>query len=216
MIPRRSLADEVAESLQQAIAAGRYAINEQLPIEPELMKTYGVGRSTIREAIRILANSGYLRVQQGVGTFVEDQSGMKEPLPQRLKRAPKEDLDEVRQLLEMKIAEKAALNRTQKDIKKMTALLEKRNKKAAEGSLQECLEADIQFHIAIAEAARNEILTDLYKSFAIHIHKTFTDTFTDTKVFLDSAALHEQLLQSIAAGDATKAWNDVTKIIGHR
>ena len=97
----------------------------------------------------------------------------------------------------------------------MTTLLERRNTKAAAGLLSECLEADIQFHIAIAEAARNEILTDLYKSFAIHIHKTFTDTITDTQVFLDTASLHEQLLQSIVAGDPKKAWNGAAKIIGH-
>src|SRR5262245_36770697 len=104
LIPRRSLADEVAAQLQQQITLGKYKTGEQLPIEPDLMKTFGVGRATIREAIKTLVNSGLLRVQQGLGTFVEGTEGIKEPLQQRLKRADFKDLDEVQQLIEMKIA----------------------------------------------------------------------------------------------------------------
>src|SRR5882757_1603929 len=96
-IRKFSLAQEVAEKLGDRIRAGRYREGEQLPTEPELMKQFGVGRSSIREAIRILANSGMLRVQQGVGTFIEAHSGIMEPLLQRFKRAEAKDLDEVRQ-----------------------------------------------------------------------------------------------------------------------
>ena len=116
LINKKSLADEVAHRLNEQISLGQYRLNEKLPIEPELMRTFGVGRSTIREAIKILVNSGFLRVQQGVGTFVESVTGNKEPLDQRLKRASIADLDEIRQLLEVKIAEKAAINRTEEDI----------------------------------------------------------------------------------------------------
>src|SRR5689334_9688225 len=101
LIPRRSLADEVAAQLQQQITQGKYKTGEQLPIEPELMKSFGVGRSTIREAIKVLVNSGLLRVQQGLGTFIEGTEGIKEPLSQRLKRADINDLEEVRQILEI-------------------------------------------------------------------------------------------------------------------
>src|ERR1700744_6399261 len=114
-INKKSLAEEVASRLQEQISLGRYKVNEQLPIEPELMKSFGVGRSTIREAIKTLVNSGLLRVQQGLGTFVQQTTG-NEPMDQRLKRASIQDLDEVRQLLEMKIAEKAAINTSEKDI----------------------------------------------------------------------------------------------------
>src|ERR1700761_8723653 len=109
-INRKTLAEEVAAKLQEQILLGYYKANEKLPIEPELMKSFGVGRSSIREAIKLLANSGLLRVQQGVGTFVEPITSNREPMDLRLKRANVKDLDEVRQLLEMKIAEKAAIN----------------------------------------------------------------------------------------------------------
>src|ERR1700753_2592505 len=130
IITRQSLADEVAAKLQAKILKGTYKIKQKLPVEAQLMKTYGVGRSTIREAVKILVNSGFLRVQQGVGTFIDDNTGINEPLFQKLKRAETKNIDEVRDLLEMKIAEKAAANRTGNDISKLEYHLEKRTKAA--------------------------------------------------------------------------------------
>lgn len=213
MIPRKSLADEVADQIQQQITQGKYKEGEQLPIEPELMKRFGVGRSSIREAIKLLVNSGFLRVQQGVGTFVADASGVKEPLSHRLKRAAKADMDEVRQLLELKIAEKAADKRTEADVKKMTRFFEKRKKAAEENRLEDCVEADVQFHIAIAEAAKNDILADLYKTFALHLRERFNGAFTDTAEFITTSHTHEQLLNSIVARDVKKAIYWANKII---
>lgn len=215
LIKKKSLADEVASRIQEQISTGKYRINEKLPIEPELMKSFGVGRSTIREAIKILANSGLLRVQQGIGTFVELPAASREPMEQRLKRAKVQDLDEVRQLLEMKIAEKAAINRTDSDIIAIRGHLVNRKKAAAAGLIEECIAADIQFHIAIAEASKNEILADLYKSASIHLKKWFLHIYPDTAVFEETYPIHEQLLKSIIAGDAKKAWSVAAKIIGH-
>ncbi len=87
LVSRRSLADEVARPAAAADNPGEIQTGEQLPVEADLMKAFGVGRSSIREAIKTLANSGLLRVQQGLGTFVEGVEGIKEPLAQRLKRA---------------------------------------------------------------------------------------------------------------------------------
>jgi DNA-binding FadR family transcriptional regulator len=216
LIPRRSLADEVAAQLHQQIALGKYKIGEQLPIEPELMKTFGVGRSTIREAIKTLVNSGLLRVQQGLGTFVEGAEGIKESLPQRLKRADFKDIDEIRQLIEMKIAEKAAMNRTEEDLKEIRHWLALRKKTAADNQLAECVEADIQFHTAIAVAAKNEILADLYKTFTVQIKTWFLTIHSDTTDFRQTQNLHEQLLKAIEGNDTKKAWNTAERIIGHK
>ena len=70
LINKKTLAGEVAERLSTQIASGDYNVGDKLPIEPELMKTFGVGRSSVREAVKILSMQGLLHVQQGVGTFV--------------------------------------------------------------------------------------------------------------------------------------------------
>lgn len=167
-----------------------------------------------REAVRILANCGLVQVKQGLGTFVILNEGLNEPLHQRLKRADNKDLKEVRQLLELKAAEKAALNRTAKDIARMSSLLKKRKTAAQMQDIEACIEADIQFHIAIAETSKNDILADLYKTIAVQIKKSFTLVHEDTSLFLEKHQLHEDLLQSIVDKDAKKAWKCVAEITG--
>ena len=211
-LPRHSLADAVVGRLQQQLSLGVYQPGDKLPSEPELMTQFGVGRSTIREAIRILANTGLVTVRQGSGTLVESQRGITEPLQQRLKRAEPSDLDEVRQLLEIKIAEKAALLRTRKDIVKMQALLEQRAVAARSGDTSEAITVDIRFHVAMAIAARNDILADLYRTVAEQMGRHFKQTYITTDRFVDSQHLHEQLLKSIIDKDPKKAWQYAEKI----
>ncbi len=211
---RTALADSVAGNLKSLIKSRKYKPGDKLPSEPELMKLFSVGRSSIREAVRILANCGMVNVRQGLGTFVELNEGIDEPLHQRLKRAGNADLQEVRQLLELKAAEKAAENRTQKDIIKLTGLLKKRNLAAERQEVNACIEADIQFHIAIAEASKNEILADLYKTIAVQIKKSFSIIHETTSEFSKKQQLHEDLLQSIVDKDAKKAWKCVAEITG--
>jgi DNA-binding FadR family transcriptional regulator len=211
-IIKKSLAEEIAEKLKEQISSGHYQINDKLPTEPELMAEFGVGRSSIREATKSLVQSGLLKIQQGAGTFVERTTSNPEPMDARLKRARSQDLDEVRQLLEMKIAEKAAINRSQKDIFIMKGHLENRKKAAEAGLLEECIEADIQFHIAIAEASKNEILSDLYKEAAVHLKNWFIEIYPDTRTFVETQQLHEQLLKNILDCDSKQAWNTATEI----
>jgi DNA-binding FadR family transcriptional regulator len=212
-VKRQNLADEVANRLQQQISLGQYEIGQKLPTEPELMVQFGVGRSTIREAVRILANTGLLRVQQGLGTFVEAVEVNSETLSQRLQRAQFHDLNEIRQLLEVKIAEKAALHRTDSDIEKMQALLEKRKEMALANRPDECIQADIDFHTSIAAASKNEILVDLYKTIACHLKQSFIARFSSTETFAQTQDLHKALLQSIIDQEPEQALDWATRII---
>jgi DNA-binding FadR family transcriptional regulator len=209
MIVKKSLADEVAGRIAQQISTGHYKVNEKLPIEPELMKSFGVGRSTVREAIKSLVNSGLLRVQQGIGTFVEQTDSNREPMQQRLKRAEMQEIDEIRQLFEMKIAEKAAINRTDQDIAIIKTHLETRRQTALAGQTLACIDADIAFHTAIADASKNQILADMYRIVAVHLKNWFLASNKDTNSFNETYVLHEQLLKHIIAREPKKS-------LGHR
>jgi len=209
-----SLSEEVARQLQQQISSGRYSSGDKLPTEPMLMEEFSVGRSSIREAIRVLVNAGVVRVQQGLGTFVEVSNGAAMPWYDRLRDANSADLHEVRQLLELKIAEKAAINRSAKDVMALKKLLKKRYDAALRNNPEECIEADIQFHIAIAEASKNDILADLYKTIAAQIKKSFKAAYHNTDVFLFKHEEHAALLKSIVDKDARKAWQSAARITG--
>lgn len=205
IIQKKSLAEEVAEQLQKEITEGKLKEGDKLPIEPELMKIFGVGRSTIREAIKMLLNRGYLSVQQGRGTFVESQMPTSEPFEQRLKRADIRDLYDVRKILEAAIAERAALRRTEQDLKDIQRYAMERKTSAKDGLLKECIEADIHFHVAVAKATHNEILFELYRSASVHLQKGYSHIYDDTKHFLDSQPLHEKLVKHITDRNASRA-----------
>lgn len=214
MIKRQSLADEVANLLRQKITEGEFEVGQKLPTEPELMELFGVGRSTIREAVRNLSHMGLVRVQQGLGTFVEKHKDESESLSDRLLRAKGLELNEIRQLLELKIAEKAALNRTDEDIINMQNYLAERQKMALAHIPHKCIQADINFHLTIAKASKSEVLLDLYKTIAQHMQAYFLELFIDTEKFIQTQEWHQSLLQSIIDQNSQKAWEWAAKITG--
>ncbi|TLV03417.1 FadR/GntR family transcriptional regulator [Dyadobacter luticola] len=213
MLQRKSLAQEVAELIRQDIRSGIYAVDEKLPAEPELMKKFGVGRSTVREAIKFLTHSGFVNVLQGVGTRVVSTTG-NASLEHTLKRSEFADLFEVRQLLEIRIAEKAALNRNDEQLQRMEAELQKRGQNAVDGQLDGCVKADVAFHSIMAESCGNHLLHELYKIISVQLTQFFIEQFTDTQTFLKSQPWHEELLAQVRAQNPAKALKIVNKIIG--
>ncbi len=215
-IIRKTLADEVADRIREEILSSRLEVDQKLPTEAVMSQRFGVGRSTVREAVRMLVHAGILRVQQGVGTFVEAVTGIHEPFLKRVKRADHEDLDEVRKLLEMKIAEKAARNRTESDMEAMAAFLELRNQAADAKDLPACVEADIHFHMALARASQNELLAELYQTLAAQLKRWFIEQMDSTDSFVRTQELHEKLFDCVKKKDCAGAWKQAEKIINFR
>ncbi len=207
------LSDKVANQIRQDIAGHKYRAGEKIPAEPELMKLYGVGRSTIREAIKILSMTGTLRVQQGSGTFVNTTVQL-ETIDQRLRQADFDEINAVRRLLENEIIKLAAKNHTEDDLEEMKQSLENRKQAIRNEQRQLCVDADIAFHIAIARASSNKALADLYQSFTIIIRDFFSKRevrgITD---FAMSHHLHEQLLEAIKNKKEKLAQQVLDKII---
>lgn len=199
------LSDRVGEQIKKDISTGKYQEGEKIPSEPELMKQYEVGRSTIREAIKSLAMSGVLKVQQGSGTFVNAVSEM-ETIDQRLIRADFEEVNSVRRLLENELVRLAALHHTAPHLKEIEACLEQRKIAIQADQQQDCIDADIAFHTAIAKASLNTVLADLYKSFTAIIRKFFSEREqSGISHFALSHHLHEQLFKAIKSGKAKQA-----------
>lgn len=73
-------------------------MGNKLPTEPELMKNFKVGRSSVREAIKLLVNTGIVRVQQGVGTFVAEASDNND-ISIKMRIADRTELEEVRKII---------------------------------------------------------------------------------------------------------------------
>ncbi len=157
------LVEQAAARLREQITGGHWPVGTKLPGETTLAKELGVGRSTLREALRALAGAGLVRARQGAGVFVVATEPVAD-WPARLRRAAVTDVYEVRMLVEVQAARLAALRRTDEDITAMRALLDGRRAAAAGGDAA-FVDADIALHAAVVAAARNPVLTDLFAEF---------------------------------------------------
>ncbi len=198
----------IVNSIKEDIANGIYQPGEKIPAEPELMQKYGVGRSTIREAIKTLAISGILKVKQGSGTTVTNNY-QELNMEQRLQRADFKDVNAVRKLLEEEIIRLATTNRTETQLTEIIHCLERRKTAILAENPEECANADIDFHMAIAFASGNKVLAELYYGFTVILRNFFAAREPKgISQFAMNHHLHEQLLEALqsqqeAAGIAT-------------
>ncbi len=211
-IQRKSLAQEVAEQLRHQITSQAIKVGEKLPTEPELMQSFGVGRSTIREAIKYLEQSSFIKVQQGIGTLVVSQTGNM-VIDHVIDNSNYAEAFEVRQLLELRIVEKAAIHRKEEHLQAMRESLDNRYSFAKQHLLKESIEADIVFHTIIAESCGNTILHELYKTLSAHIAKHFINDYEGSFNPLASQKLHEELFIHLQNKDARAAVEISKKII---
>jgi GntR family transcriptional regulator, transcriptional repressor for pyruvate dehydrogenase complex len=209
---RRPLVDEVIAHLEGAISAGRFALGARLPSEAQLMSELGVGRSTLREAVRVLAHNGLLEVRQGDGTYVRAVTSA-EPLARRLSRSRIAEVHEVRRALELETARLAALRRSEHDLVAMRSHLTARGAALARGDHTAALDADIAFHCAVAAAAANAVLAELYQTFAASLRPALAELWQVEGNPAEAADLHDQLFAAIAAHDADSAVNVTSTLL---
>ena len=167
-VPRRSLVTEAIEILRSKVSDGTWRLGERLPPEPELAEALGVGRNTVREAIRVLSHSKMLDVRQGDGTYVQSLVDPAETL-QRINRSSVRDHLEMQSILEAEAARFAARRRTNADIVTLNKLLDERGERTKYSNLEEFFERDRAFHQAVAAAAHNSAIEELYRYFALAI-----------------------------------------------
>ena len=158
-VERKRLADQVADQLMTRIAVGDLKPGDKLPSEPELMKQFQVGRSSIREAIGALSLIGLLSVKPGQGTHVTSFSGEDHTKPISLLGIGREkiaELVEARIELECVIVRLAAERATEKDL----ALIREKHQELQNAleMHQEPMQADLAFHLAIAKSCHNAVL----------------------------------------------------------
>lgn len=163
-IVRRKLSDDVLERLMQLIGSGEFAPGDTFPSERELMERFGVGRPAVREAMQSLQNAGLIAIQQGQRPKVTQPTALgiisqiDVAARHLLNSSPGslEQLKDARLLFEVGIVRRAAENPTAEDAERMRAALA-RQERYFQTEPDKFVEADIAFHIAIAETTKNPI-----------------------------------------------------------
>lgn len=203
-VRRQPLAAQAAELLLTRIRAGEWPLGHRLPGETVLAVQLGVGRSTLREAIRELAGKGVLDSRQGAGVFVTALD-VTEDWDVVLRGATIAAVIEARIAIEAEAAALAAGRRTPADVRAIRRALAGRR---ADGqTVAEHVDADMAFHRAVIVAAHNDVLTQLFDSFLPRLRLAMIDMLTLRPVASEQAdhAAHEQLAQAVADRNPTAA-----------
>ncbi|SUA86407.1 uxu operon transcriptional regulator [Paenibacillus macerans] len=199
------MVDEVLDQMQTLIRSGRYKSGDKLPPEPELMKLLAVGRSTVREAVKVLTHAGLLEVRQGDGTYIRASSAGLAAVSQTLTPKNYAHILEARRILEIEVTGLAALRRTNADLEAMRSFLDQRNEALEKGRYAEYVEADISFHIAVAQAGKNEVLLEMYKVVAESLKEMLSQLLLDTRQYEDNTVYHDAVYAAIEAGNSDEA-----------
>ena len=211
-VARTSLSDEIVSQIIDLISRDVLKPGERLPSERELCKQFGVGRSSVREALRGLSVMGILDGRVGDGTFVSDnnekylENAVQWSL--LLDRKKIQDLIETRLVLESQTAFLAAQRASSENINEIERMLQ--GMKASIQKPEKYLEFDVQFHLTIAQATQNSILYNL-----LNMTRSYLQTWIKGSLDEPSAPKveqraklsvreHQKILQPLRKGDANE------------
>jgi GntR family transcriptional regulator, transcriptional repressor for pyruvate dehydrogenase complex len=203
---REPVSAEIARKLLDYLLSGVLLPGERLPSERELSRTFGVGRSAVRDALKPLTLLGIIEVRQGDGTYLRATES--ELLPKAVewglllgeRRAV--DLVEARRHIEVALATLAAQRRSEEDLRDMRRLL--RQMQDA-GSDDEFIEADMAFHLRLAEAAGNSVLAGILTNIRSLIQVWITRVTYAADSVAPSYQEHVPIMEAVETGDPAAA-----------
>ncbi len=203
--PVRRPRQQVEHQLREAILASEFAHGDRLPTEADLAESFGVSRSTVREALRSLVAEGLITKARGSsgGSFVQspDHDSLRVLLSDTmgtilsLGAVSFDDVSTVRDMLEVPAARFAAAHRSTEDLDALADVLERQRTTTVQDPLVP--ELDVSFHGAIAAASGNRALS----AFVSALHRT---TQPVTFLRLGPAEGRETVLQHMAIFDAIR------------
>lgn len=187
---REELSVAAAKRLREMIIEKGMQPGDRLLNETELARIFGVSRSTIREAIKLLTAENVVEIQRGKGTFITLQPGLvKDPLGLDFTNQAKllENLLETRMMIEPEIAFLAAERANQQNIELLAEIIAKDQREQSEKSNH--VSHDVAFHRAVAECSQNDVLRRILPIICESIHEGY---FVTANV----QGTHERAMQS--------------------
>ncbi len=204
-VSKKLLGSQVEDELMNFILQEPIEVGQKIPNEFELAEKFGVGRSTVREAVKGLVSKGILEVRRGSGTFVistytleDDPLGLSK-FEDKFKLAL--ELFDVRLMLEPEIASLACDYATEEEKKQLQQLCDEVEQVYKSGKNH--IEKDIEFHTCIARCSKNRVVETLIPvintavmTFANLTHRTLMQETIDT---------HRAITDAIIKGDSVGA-----------
>jgi DNA-binding FadR family transcriptional regulator len=200
---RAGLVDQVIEQLRDAVRQGEWPVGTRIPTEPALVASFGVGRNTVREAVRALSHSGLLEVRQGDGTYVRATSEVSGAI-RRLCGTELREALQVRRMLEVEGARLAATERTDDELVRLRELHDQRDAAQGDARFDDFVRADAEFHLAVVRCGHNALLTELYRGLTEVVTASVAAT-THEEPGPAERIEHRGILNAIADRDPARA-----------
>lgn len=206
----KPLSEQTSDALIQYIIDHNLHQNDRLPNEKELTGLLGVGRSTLREAVRMLASRNILEVRHGAGIFVSDNTGIADdPLGFTFIRDKKKlvaDLVEFRMMIEPRIAALAAQYATEEQTEALSALADAVELRYAEGVSH--VKEDAAFHTKLGEMSGNLLMPNL-EPIIIEAIGMFIE-LTQSELREETIRSHRAIVDAVRAHNPTAASDAMT------
>jgi GntR family transcriptional repressor for pyruvate dehydrogenase complex len=205
-VERRKTYELVADRLTVEISSRRLLPGDPVPPERELVESYAVGRSSVREALRMLESRGLIE-SRGSGAFAVSE--FRNPLNHSLglllavEEASLHELFEMRRILEGEAAALAATRRKKADVTQMRRAV----KQMEDGidSEQRYIEADLRFHLTVAEATGNRVASHLMHALRDQVQHALGTIYHIPGSPQRSLEQHRTIVDAIEARDAERA-----------
>lgn len=212
--------DEVVHQIKARILSGRLAPGDHLPSEKELAEQFGLSRITIRDALRVLESEGLIEIRVGArgGAFVArpsaDRVGESLTNLMRLQQISIRELVEARLAVEPYVAYLAAQRATPEDIAAMERAVDGA-RAARESGDERFVPHSVAFHIALAEAAKNQALLFTVNSIRPPFHAALAALVPADDMAERAITDHRQILAAIKARDSERAQRLMHEHIAH-
>lgn len=201
----KSLVNITINKILNMIKDQKMQPNDKLPTVDELASAFSVGRSTIREALKVLSAQNIIVIKQGAGTFVSEKEGISRD-PLGLEYISDDinvifDMVTLRLIFEPEMASMAAQFATRKDIQDIKYYCEEVEQLIEQG--EDYHKADAGFHIAIAKASGNGVIHKITQVIHSSIKKNIF--MTDNILCKDTVIFHRRITNCIENGDINGA-----------
>jgi GntR family transcriptional repressor for pyruvate dehydrogenase complex len=206
-LQRSTLVRDVAERLRQRILQGDPLPGEYLPSRKELAAEFGVGMSTIHEALQALTAVGLVASRPGKGTWVRDDALdtliHPDAIEGRLGELDARQVYEARSVIEVALTEMAAQRAAPENREEIWSALG--DMEAAIQDDEQFARADLAFHLAVARAGQNILLEQLYHLSRRMLSRAIVDWVGRPGVKEESLRLQRSIAQTIDRGDSDQA-----------
>lgn len=203
MIGSRELPQLVAEKLREMIFSNDLKPGDRLPSEGELVTMFGVGRSTVREAVKLLIADNIVEIRRGRGTFISMNPGVKnDPLGLDFANQNRllQNLLESRLLIEPQVASLAAQRATSSNLYRLSHAIEEMD--IAEQQDQENYPiCDVDFHTAVAECTQNDVLQRILPLICESIREGYLETMNVPGTHRKAIEAHIRIYEAIRNKD---------------